>query len=111
MVEYELALAFMGMDVVTGLLQAVKNRDVNSTKFRDGLFKKTGTIAVMAFGWLIDFAQKFVDLGFNVPIAITLCIAVIVMESISILENIGNLNPDLVKIVTPFLEKLNGKDN
>ena len=32
------------------------------------------------------------------------------MESISILENIGNLNPDLVKIVTPFLEKLNGKD-
>lgn len=110
MVEYELALAFMGMDVVTGLLQAVKNRDVNSTKFRDGLFKKTGTLAVMAFGWLIDYAQMYVDLGFSIPIAITLCIAVMVMESISILENIGTLNPDLVKIVTPFLEKLNGKD-
>lgn len=110
MVEYELALAFMGMDVVTGLLQAVKNRDVNSTKFRDGLFKKTGTLAVMVFGWLIDYAQMYVDLGFSIPIAITLCIAVMVMESISILENIGTLNPDLVKIVTPFLEKLNGKD-
>lgn len=110
MVEYELALAFMGMDVVTGLLQAVKNRDVNSTKFRDGLFKKTGTLAVMAFGWLIDYAQRYVDLGFSIPIAITLCIAVMAMESISILENIGTLNPDLVKIVTPFLEKLNGKD-
>ena len=94
MMQYELAVAFMAMDVVTGLLQAIKNRDVNSTKFRDGLFKKTGTIAF----------------GFSVPIALTLCIAVIVMESISILENIGNLNPDLVKIVTPFLEKLNGKD-
>ena len=91
MMQYELAVAFMAMDVVTGLLQAI-------------------TIAVMVFGWLVDYAQNYVDLGFSVPIALTLCIAVIVMESISILENIGNLNPDLVKIVTPFLEKLNGKD-
>lgn len=110
MMQYGLALAFMGMDIITGLLQAVKNRDVNSTKFRDGLFKKTGTIAIMVFGWLVDYAQAYVDLGFSVPIALTLCIAVIVMECISILENIGQLNPDLVKIVSPFLEKLNGKD-
>ena len=31
MMQYELAVAFMTMDVVTGLLQAIKNRDVNSS--------------------------------------------------------------------------------
>ena len=109
-VEVKLALAFMVIDVFTGVLKAVKNKELNSTKAREGIYKKASFILFIAFGYLADYAMDYVDMGFNLPAAATICTLVIVTEAISVLENLGQINPDLVKLVAPFLSALNKKE-
>lgn len=108
---YWAAMVFMVLDIVTGLMDAVKDKRLNSTVFRNGLYKKVGSGFFIAFGVAVDYFQGTVNLGFSMPVGATICAAVIVMESVSILENVGELNPDLVKTISPFLEKLNGGNN
>lgn len=108
-VEVKLALAFMMTDVFTGVLKAVKNKELNSTKAREGIYKKASFILFIAFGYLSDYAMYYVNIGFNFPAAATICTLVIVTEAISVLENLGQINPDLVKLVAPFLSALNKK--
>lgn len=109
-VEVKLALAFMVVDVFTGVLKAVKNKELNSTKAREGIYKKASFILFIAFGYLADYAMVYVNMGFNFPAAATICTLVIVTEAISVLENLGQINPDLVKLVAPFLSVLNKKE-
>lgn len=109
-VEVKLALAFMMIDVFTGVLKAVKNKELNSTKAREGIYKKASFILFIAFGYLADYAMEYVDIGFNLPAAATICTLIVVTEAISILENLGKINPDLVKLVAPFLSALNKKE-
>jgi toxin secretion/phage lysis holin len=109
-VEVKLALAFMAIDVFTGVLKAVKNKELNSTKAREGIYKKASFILFIAFGYLADYAMDYVNMGFNLPAAVTICTLVIVTEAISVLENLGKINPDLVKLVAPFLSALNKKE-
>lgn len=109
-VEVKLALAFMVIDVFTGLLKAVKNKELNSTKAREGIYKKASFILFIAFGYLADYAMDYVNLGFSLPAAATICTLIIVTEAISVLENLGQINPDLVKLVAPFLSALNKKE-
>lgn len=109
-VEVKLALAFMVIDVFTGVLKAVKNKELNSTKAREGIYKKASFILFIAFGYLADYAMGYVNMGFNLPAAATICTLVIITEAISVLENLGQINPDLVKLVAPFLSALNKKE-
>lgn len=109
-VEVKLALAFMVIDVFTGVLKAVKNKELNSTKAREGIYKKASFILFIAFGYLADYAMDYVNMGFNLPAATTICTLIIVTEAISVLENLGQINPDLVKLVAPFLSALNKKE-
>lgn len=109
-VEVKLALAFMVIDVFTGVLKAVKNKELNSTKAREGIYKKASFILFIAFGYLADYAMDYVNMGFNLSAAATICTLVIITEAISVLENLGKINPDLVKLVAPFLSVLNKKE-
>ena len=109
-VEVKLALAFMVIGVLTGVLKAVKNKELNSTKAREGIYKKASFILFIAFGYLADYAMDYVNIGFNLPAAATICTLIIVTEAISVLENLGQINPDMVKLVAPFLSVLNKKE-
>ena len=107
--EIYISLAFMLIDVATGVLKAVKNKELSSTKAREGIYKKTSFIIFIAFGYLSQYAMNYVDLGFNFPAGVTVCLLVILTEAISVLENLGTINPELVALVAPFLSALNGK--
>ena len=108
-IEVKLSVAFMMVDVFTGILKAVKNKELSSTRAREGIYKKASFILFIAFGYLADYAMEYVDLGFNFPAAATICTLIILTEAISVLENLGQINPDLVKLVAPFLSVLNSK--
>ena len=108
-IEVKLSVAFMMVDVFTGILKAVKNKELSSTRAREGIYKKASFILFIAFGYLADYAMEYVDLGFNFPAAATNCTLIILTEAISVLENLGQINPDLVKLVAPFLSALNSK--
>lgn len=90
-----IAVCFMGLDIITGFIQAVKNGDVSSAKMRDGLFHKCGFIGAIALAYLCEFSMAFIDLGFTVPLAVPVCAFIIWLEVVSNLENLGRISPEL----------------
>lgn len=87
---------FIVFDLVSGGVDACANHVWKSAEMRKGLYHKFGSIMLVVLAYLIDYAQKFVDLGFQVPVAAGVCVYIILMELGSIVENIGGINPDLL---------------
>ena len=89
-------LCLMVFDIFSGFTAALKNRELSSTKMREGLFHKCSLVMCIVLAWCIEmFVMHVPDLGFNVPLVIPACILIFAMEVVSILENIVKINPDL----------------
>ena len=93
---YLIVALFIVLDMVTGIIKAFKEKAYTSTIMREGLFHKCGSILCVAFGALVDYTQTLVDRGVTVPVAVSVCVYIIIMEIGSIIENIGIINPDIV---------------
>lgn len=91
-----LTCLFIVFDSISGNISACANHTWKSSEMRRGLYHKFGSILLVALAYLIDYAQKFADLGFQIPIAAGVCTYIILMELGSIIENIGKINPDLL---------------
>lgn len=83
------------MDYLTGLAKAVHAKDLSSEKMREGLWHKSAYVLVILLAEVIEHAQHWMDLGFDVPLVIPACVYIILTETASIIENIGQLNPAL----------------
>lgn len=94
--------AFIILDLITGLVKAVKDKKYKSTKMRTGLFHKCGSLLCIVFGCLVDYAQNYIDIGITIPVAIAVCAYIVIMEIGSIIENIIEINPEIMP------EKLKG---
>ena len=84
------------LDVVVGFAGAVRNKDVQSAKLRDGLWHKAGFVGLIALAYVIQYATLYADLGFEIPTVAAVCVYVIVTELVSVFENLCVLNPELV---------------
>lgn len=85
-------LIFMVADIITGLIQAVITNTLDSKIMRQGILRKALLILVVFLSFIIQFA-------FNITyITKVICIYLIVMEIISILENLKNAGVDLGKL-------------
>lgn len=73
-----------GADILTGLLQAGVNNNYNSSVMRKGLYRKLGEIGCVVLAYLVNTA-------ISLPINITafVSIYIVVMEIISVLENLS----------------------
>lgn len=91
-----IGLIFNAFDLISGIFVAIKRKDLQSCKLRDGIFKKFGFIFCYALAYLID--NFGMDIGFQltVPILPAVIAYAVFTEVISILENITKLNPDLL---------------
>jgi toxin secretion/phage lysis holin len=103
-----ITLLFILLDIVTGVVQAVANKELSSTKLRQGLFHKFAFMFAMILGYLVEFGMGYLDLGFTVPIATPVCIYICLTEIVSILENITLMNEDLKN--SKFLSLFNVTD-
>lgn len=104
--------AFIVFDFITGLIKTIKEKNFNSSIMREGLYHKCGSMLVIALATLVDYSQKYIDLGyeFNLPIVTTVSVYIVLMELGSIVENIGKINPKLVPAkVRECFFKLNDK--
>ena len=91
-----LSCVFMLLDIVSGFVGALKNRCVNSSKMRDGIFNKAALLIVVFVAWLVEFAARHVPgLGFDMPLLIPVCVIVILMEVASVMENVAKISPAL----------------
>ena len=92
-----IALIFNGLDLITGIVGALRDGEqIKSSKLRDGLFKKVGFIFCYTLGIVINYAETFLTLPFGVDLVPVLCIYAIVTEVVSIIENISKINPDIL---------------
>lgn len=93
---YVVTTGFILFDFLTGFVRSLAKKEFNSTIMRQGLYHKGGLILLIAFGVLVDYAQTLIDLGVTVPIAIAICGYIILMEIGSIIENLGQINPQII---------------
>lgn len=91
-----IALMFNGLDLLTGIVSAVKSKDIKSAKLRDGLFKKVGFMFCYFVAWLVDTEGQVIGFKLGVNILPVIILYVCTTELVSILENICKINPDLL---------------
>lgn len=83
------------LDYLTGIAKAAMAHDIDSGKMREGLWHKSAYILVIALAAIIEHGQRYVDLGFTVPLLIPACVYITLTEVASILENLTEINPEL----------------
>ena len=89
-------LVMMVFDIITGFMAAWKNKDIQSTKMREGLFHKGTLILLIILAWLCElFVMHVPGLGITVPLVIPSCVIIFAMELVSITENAAEINPEL----------------
>ena len=107
-VVFIITAVFIILDMVTGIIKAFREKAFTSSIMREGLFHKSGSILCIVLGALIDYGQAYMELGFNVPIAVPICIYICTMEIGSIIENICIINPKfLPEKIKEHFSKLN----
>ncbi len=93
---YLIAFCFVCFDYITGLYKAGATHHFSSKIMRQGLWHKAGLVLMMCAGFMVDYAQRFVDMGMEVPVGGSVCVYIILMELVSALENICEGNPDIM---------------
>lgn len=91
-----IALVFNTLDLITGIICGVKQKDIQSTKLRDGLFKKVGFILCYFVAWLVDTQGSKIGFNLGVSMLPVIILYVCTTELVSILENISIINPDIL---------------
>lgn len=106
-----LVLIFILLDIITGLLKAFIKEGFNSTTIRIGLYHKGGEIAAGALAYMLDYAAQMYDLSINIKIFNLYVPYIILMETVSIIENISEVSPRTAAFFAPVLQKIKEKDD
>ena len=96
-----LPLVLMSADIVTGWIQASVNNTWESTKMRKGLFRKSGELLVIVVAYVIYVA---IELPVDVPVFIS--VYIIIMEIISVCENLDQAGIPMPTWITRKLKKV-----
>lgn len=98
-------VTFMIIDYVTGIIAAVKSKNLNSEVMFWGGIRKGATLAVIAVAVMLDNL-----LGNQDPVLRTMAIYYYISrEGLSSTENLGKIGVPLPSFITNVLEQLNDK--
>lgn len=91
-----LACVMMIADVVVGFIVAVINEKISSTKMRNGLLHKVLMLVLIFACLAIEIGVSHTGaLPYDVPTCEVVCGYIIIMEFVSMLENVANGYPEL----------------
>jgi toxin secretion/phage lysis holin len=101
------ALIFMVLDIISGLIKAFQTGSYDSKLMRNGLYHKIAYIIIMLVGACLEFAitNPNFDPGFQVPMFGVICGYIIVTEFFSILENVSAVNPAIGNFMSRWLKQ------
>lgn len=87
---------FMLCDILSGFLQAVVNHNVQSVKIREGIVHKASIALIIFAVYALELTAKHVaGLHIDGLGTVPVCVIVILMELVSIWENVCSANPKL----------------
>ena len=98
-----LPVILMAADIVTGWLQATINETWDSTKMRKGLFRKGGELLVVVLAFVTEYA---LEVAAQAHIATFLSIDIVIMEALSVLENLDQAGIPLPAVIRDRLGKV-----
>lgn len=110
-VSIVIVLAFICLDVVSGLAKAVATTGFDSSVMRMGFFHKLGELLSMALCVVADVGLPRLGVPIDVDFSAVCCVYLAAMEIGSILENIGAISPELRKPLSRIFSKLKGNFN
>ena len=106
-----LPLIGAGADIVTGWIQATINGTWDSTKMRKGLYRKGGELLVVVIAFI---AEEAVPALASYRLATWISFYIVVMEAVSVLENLNQAGVNFPKVLLKKLgkvkEELDGDD-
>ena len=106
-----LPLIGAGADIVTGWIQATINGTWDSTKMRKGLYRKGGELLVVIIAFI---AEEAVPALASYRLATWISFYIVVMEAVSVLENLNQAGVNFPKVLLKKLgkvkEELDGDD-
>ena len=85
------ALVFNATDLVTGIISALKEHNLQSSKLRDGIFKKIGFLICYFLALMIDLYGSEVGFNLNVELLPVVLGFVCLTETISVIENLSKI--------------------
>lgn len=85
------ALVFNATDLVTGIISAIKKHDLQSSKLRDGIFKKVGFLICYFLALMIDLYGYEVGFYLDVELLPVVLGFVCLTETISVIENLAKI--------------------
>lgn len=94
-------LIMAAADIVTGWIQASVNGTWDSTKMRKGLYRKAGELGVVVIAYVTGMA---ITLPIN--LAALISFYVVIMEAISVLENLDQAGIPIPHWITEKLGKV-----
>ena len=91
-----LACVMMVADIVVGFISAAINEELSSTKMRNGLLHKVLMLVLIFVCLAIEVGiSHSVTLPYDIPTCEVVCGYIVIMELMSVLENIANGYPEL----------------
>lgn len=83
------------LDMVFGLSNAVINKEVSSSKMREGISHKIGILGLLIASAFVEVCCSFMDLPIDLPIVAGVAAWLVLMEVGSICEILVKMNPEL----------------
>lgn len=96
-VALETILVFQLIDIVSGLLAAIKGKAVSSSKMKAGIFNKFGEILVLIVTFILKPAT-------GVDLTVAVLTYYIFMEGVSVLENLSKAGVNIPSQLTKYLQ-------
>ena len=107
---YFVVFGFILFDILTGFIKGLAKEGINSTLLRKGLYHKVSEgLAILGAG-LLERAADVLELGVTIPAVNAVAIYICLMELVSIIENLCELNPSMKKFFKPYLEKIKNEE-
>lgn len=94
-------LVLSGFDFLTGFIKAWKEKDIQSSKLRDGISKKFGEMIIIIISLFLQYS-----IGLPKEISVFIAIYIGVTELISIAENLARIGVHVPKWITDRLKNI-----
>lgn len=90
-----ITLMLIGLDIVTGVLAAAVRGELSSKAAREGMMHKAAYLACILLALILDNAELIMRLGLPADLESMCCGYICMIETLSVVENIALINPEL----------------
>lgn len=103
----KILLLLNAIDIISGFIKAVDKKEITSKKMKDGLINKAMIWVIVCLSYLLkDIAPK--EFGINIDLVPLVAVYYVVMEAISIVENVSAYLP-IPAFITNMLKQAEEK--